>query len=252
MKEQIELATKWLKEQDVEGCLTGSTLLGYFEGGNQDLDVFLYNEKAFAKLYYAMYYNPMFTILDPLEKWKADKYMTSKEKPFAKFGLTTLKFTWNTCIDINIILKKNCDNIFSVLSSFDMDIICKGYDLQTKQELDLTNGSTITKVANYNKWNNSFYSDEVWEISRVLRQFQRCIKYESRLYDCSAVAEKYLDLINNIEKYESIFKSTNFNEKLEITKHNTKILKEIIIIWLKTRTITDEEAKLLDETIKNL
>ena len=54
MKQQIENSIDWIKEQDVDGCITGSCLLDYFEG--QDVDVFLYNEKSFTKLFYAMYH----------------------------------------------------------------------------------------------------------------------------------------------------------------------------------------------------
>ena len=41
MKEQISNVIDFLKGTDVAGCITGSCLLGYFEG--QDVDVFLYN-----------------------------------------------------------------------------------------------------------------------------------------------------------------------------------------------------------------
>ena len=43
MKEQINSAIEWIKTQDIEGCITGSCLLEYFEG--QDIDVFCYSLK---------------------------------------------------------------------------------------------------------------------------------------------------------------------------------------------------------------
>ena len=72
MKEQISNVIDFLKGTDVAGCITGSCLLGYFEG--QDVDVFLYNEGAFNKLLYCLYYNPMFLIIEPLEQWKFDEW----------------------------------------------------------------------------------------------------------------------------------------------------------------------------------
>lgn len=250
MKEQVENAIKWIKEQPIQGTITGSCLLDYFPGA--DIDVFVYNEKSFNKILFAMYHNPMFTILDEMENWKFQRYINVEEKAYSKFGITTIKFTWNTCIDINVVLKKNCSNIFSVLSSFDMDIICRGYDIEAKEYLDLTNNSTVFKIASWNKWNPMYHSDEVWAISRVLRQLERCFKYHKRGYNCDAVVHKYIELMDNIEKYESIFSSQNFNEKLKDTKTNISVLKQICDAWLTTHEISDDEIILLKETIKLL
>ena len=250
MKQQVESAIKWIKEQPIQGCITGSCLLDYFEGA--DVDVFVYNEKSFNKILFAMLHNPMFTILDEMENWKFQRYINVEEKSYSKFGITTIKFTYNTCIDINVVLKKNCNNIFSVLSSFDMDLISKGYDIEAKEYLDLTNGSAVSKIASWNKWNPMYHSDEVWAISRVLRQLERTFKYSKRGYNTDAVVIKYMELIGNIEKYESIFSSENFNEKLKLTKLNIAVLKQICQVWLETHTISDDEIKLLKETIKLL
>jgi hypothetical protein len=250
MKQQVENAIKWIKEQPIQGCITGSCLLDYFEGA--DVDVFVYNEKSFNKILFAMFHNPMFTILDEMENWKFQRYINVEEKTYSKFGITTIKFTYNTCIDINVVLKKNCNNIFSVLSSFDMDIICKGYDIEAKEYLDLTNGGGVSKIASWNRWNPMYHSDEVWAISRVLRQLERTFKYSKRGYNTDAVVIKYMELIDNIERYESIFASENFNEKLKLTKLNISVLKQLCEVWLKTHTISDDEIKLLKETIKLL
>ena len=249
MKEQIDKAIEFLKEQDVDGCITGSCLLEYFEG--QDVDLFLYSEKSFTKLFYAMYHNPMFTILDKLEIWKADSFM-NKESFSNKHhtGVTTIKFMYNTCIPVNIILKKNCTNIFGVLSSFDINIICKGYDLKAKEYLDLT--TSPGKETSWNKWNPAFSSSEVWQVSRVLRQLERCFKYHKRGYNTDAVIHKYIELINKIQEFESIFNSENFNEKLKISQENTRIVKQICEVWLKTHEITEEQIALLQTKIKEI
>ena len=248
MKGQIENAIDFVTNQDVKGCITGSCLLDYFE--NQDVDVFLYNEKSFTKLLYTLHHNPMFTILDPKEEWKFNRFTNHDEKIFKGPGINTIKFTYNTCIDVNLVLKRNCTNIFSVLESFDMDIICKGYDIKSKQYLDLTNGSTITKVASWNKWNPAYISDEIWRVSRILRQLERCFKYYKRGYNTDPVVLKYLEIMGTLEKYESIFDSELFNEKLGNLKENIVLTKGLCNTWLENHSITEDETKLLKEIIK--
>jgi hypothetical protein len=250
MQQQIENAIIYLKQQDVDGCITGSCLLDYFEG--QDVDVFLYNEKAFTKLFYAMYHNPMFTILDKLELWKAEMFMNKESFSNSKHvsGVQTIKFMYNTCVPINIIFKKNCTNIFSVLSSFDINIICKGYDLKTKEYLDLT--TNPGKIASWNKWNPAFQNTEIWSVSRILRQLERCFKYHKRGYNTDAIIHKYIELINTLQEFQSVFSSENFNEKLKITQENTLIIKQICQIWLTTHEISDEQIELLKQKIKEI
>lgn len=249
MKEQINNAIEWIKKQPIKGCITGSCLLDYYEG--QDVDVFTYDEKSFAKLLFAMYHNNMFTILDPLEKWKFEQYINKDDSTFFKFGLITIKFTYNTCIPINIVYKKKAKDIFSVISSFDLDIICKGYDIETKQYLDLSENKG-TKIATWNKWNTAFYGGEIWQISRVLRQMERVIKYHKRGYNTDAVALRYIELIDKIQEFHSIFNSDNFNEKLKITQANTLVIKQICELWLKTHEITDEQLELLKIKMKEI
>ena len=248
MKEQIDAVVEFIKQQPVKGCITGSCLLDYFEG--QDVDVFLYNEKSFNKLLFAMHHNPMFTILDKLENWKFEQYINKDEATFKKFGLVTIKFLYNTCVPVNLILKKSCNNIFAVLSSFDIDIICKGYDIQTKKYLDLTGNNG--RVANWNLWNPNFYSDELWQISRILRQLERCFKYHKRGYNTDKVVLKYIDMIGEIQEFQNIFSSENFDEKLKITQENTLIVKEICLLWLKTHEISDEQIELLKTKINHI
>lgn len=250
MKEQIDNTVNYLKTINAKGCITGSAMLGYFE--NQDIDVFAYNEKSFTKLYYILRLNPMFQILEKLELWKADSFEERDFNSKNTGGVTTIKLMYNTCVPVNIILKKNATNIFSVLSSFDMDIISKGYDLETKQYLDLSGDSQITKIASINKWNPAFSSNEIWQISRVLRQLERCIKYHKRGYNTDNVVLKYLELINKLEEYQSIFSSEAFNERLKIIKENVAILKEICNIWLKTHEISDEGLVLLQQKIREI
>jgi len=252
MKENIEKAIAWIKEQPIKGCITGSSLIGYFEGENQDVDLFAYDEKSFTKILFAMYHNNLFQIIDPIEKWKFEQYINKNQDNFYKFGLVTIKFTYNTCIPVNIILKKKSTDIFSVLSTFDMNIIAKGYDIETKQMLDLSGIEEDCKTVSWNTWNTSYYSNEVWEISRILRQLERCFKYHKRGYNTDAVVHKYIDLISIIQKQDDIFSSSNYSEKLELKKKNTKVIKKLCELWLKTHEISPEQREVLKEKIKEI
>lgn len=249
MEQQILNAVEWLKSQDIKGCITGSCLLGYFDG--QDVDLFVYDEKSFNKILFAMYYNPLFTILDPLEKWKFEQYINKEGAGYKKLGLVTIKFYYNTCVPVNIILKKNNSNIFEILSSFDMDIISKGYDIQTKKYLDLSE-NLPDKQATWNKWNNAFYNPEIWQVSRLLRQLQRVFKYHDRGYNTDALVIKYLELIDGILEYQSIFNSVNYNDKLDTLKLQLETVKEFCTTWLATHSIDEEELELLSKIIKTI
>lgn len=249
MKEHIDYIVEYLKKQPIKGCITGSCLLGYFD--NQDVDLFVYDEKSFAKILFNLQYNSSFLILDPLEQWKLDQYLNKESNNKSKFGITTIKFVYNTCVPVNIILKKNCTNIFSVISSFDMDIICKGYDIETRQYLDLSE-KLPDNQATWNKWNTNFYDPELWQIGRILRQLERVIKYYKRGYNTDPVCLKYIELIDEVQKFQDIFNSDNFSEGLKIRKENSKIVKQICEIWLKTHEISDDQLKLLKEKIKEI
>ena len=84
-----------------------------------------------------------------------------------------------------------------------MDIIAKGFDIETQQYLDLSE-NLPNKQATWNKWNTNFYDPELWQISRILRQLERIIKYHKRGYNTDAVVHKYIDLIRQstgVSKY---------------------------------------------------
>lgn len=249
MKEQINNAVEWLKLQNVDGCITGSCLLDYFEG--QDVDVFVYNESSFTKLLYSMYFNPRFLLIEKLEEWKFKEWTTKDyKKSLKKMGLVTIKFKYNTCIDVNVIYKEKSKSIFDVLSTFDLNIICKGFDLKTKKILDLTDNPG--KIADYNKWNLNFESPDIWSISRLLRQFMRVIKYHERGYNTDKVVLKYKSILEDLMQFENIYNSVLVDQKVDNIKTNGKILIAIMDKWLENHNITDEEKTLLNNKIKEI
>ena len=67
-----------------------------------------------------------------------------------------------------------------------------------------------------------------------------------------AVVVKYIELIEEVQKYQSIFDSDSFNETLKIRKRNTKVVKQICEVWLKTHEMSEEQLELLKEKIKEI
>lgn len=251
MKEQQQNLIEYIKSlKNMRGCITGSSLLPEYHEGS-DVDLFMYDVKSFTKMYYTLINNPMFTILDATEQWKA-KMFENKEEKYGKVPIITIKIHYNTAIPLNLILKKDSTDIFSTLSSFDLNLICKGFCLQAREYLDLTENSVTTKIVNVNKWNPRYNSDNIWDLSRVFRQFSRVIKYHNRGYNTDAVAIRYKEILEDIIEFENIFKSEKMEEKLNSIKINGEILIKVIDVWLKTKTITSEELSLIEETVNKL
>lgn len=246
MKEQIENAITFLKETDVAACITGSCMLDYFEGA--DIDIFTYNEGAFNKLLYCLFYNPQFLIVEPLEQWKFEEFSKKGHSSLDKFGLVSIKFKYNMCVDINVIFKKYNKTPFDVIASFDMDIVCKAYDIQTKKELDLRE-YLGDKVATWNKWNKMFYTNDTWDTWRLMRQFERCIKYHDRGYDVTAVVDKYIDICKRLLSKENVFKSDKGTAHYEKVVQETELILQILETWKETKTISPEDLQIIKTII---
>jgi len=245
MKEQINNALELLKKQDVNGCITGSVLLDYFEGA--DIDLFMYDKSSFNKLLFFMHYNPMFTILDPLEKHKFHEYINEDKSSLESIGLITIKFKYNLCIDVNVVFKKFHKNIFDVLSNFDLDIISNGYDIKTGKLLSLRETSGLEGT--WNRWNTSFYKSDFWSTKRLLRQFERVIKYTQRGYNLDSVTDKYIELIEEIIKTENFYKSEKGSKYFNDTMEQFQIVLKILKIWKTEHKMTEEQLLILKSII---
>lgn len=237
MKEHIENAIKLLKDQDIQGCVTGSCLLDYFEG--QDIDIFMYNKSSFTKLLFFMHYNPMFTILDPLEQHKFDDFINSDKSSLEQLGLITIKFKYNLLIDINIIYKKHQNNCFDVVSNFDLDIITTAYDIQTQKTISLR--ESVGMVGTWNKWNTAFYKADFWGTKRLLRQFERVVKYTQRGYDLTSVTDKYIEIVEEIIKTENFYKTEKGKKFITDTVEQFEVVLKILQSWKKDQKITPDE-----------
>lgn len=245
MKEQVDNLIEILKQQDINGCITGSCLLEYFEGA--DVDVFCYDEQSFTALLYFMKYNKMFTVLDPLEIYKLDQYLKQGKSSLESIGLITIKFKYNLCIDCNITFKKFHKNIFDVLSNFDLDIIATGFDIKTKKSLSLR--ESTGKVGYWNKWNTAYYKSDLWSCKRLLRQFSRVIKYTERGYNLDEVTDKYISLIEEILAKENVYKSEKGIIFYDKTQKEFEIVLKILQLWKKDKVMSKENLLVLQSLI---
>lgn len=258
MEQNIKNAISWIKDakifdKPINGCLAGSCMLNtYFEG--MDIDIFVYSSVEFINVLWKLYYDDNFQLLSPQELWKFEKSISeSKWKKEHKLGLSSMKFTWNTCIPVNIIFKNNKTNIFDVLSSFDMDIVALGYDLKSRSYLDLGNAENRkNKIASFNKWNKEFDNPSIWSVTKMLRQTTRIIKYYKRGYNTDEVVLKYIELIDKILKDQNIFDSPKYDILLKTAKTNFGLIKKIFNMWLKNHKITDAELELINTKIKEI
>lgn len=245
MKEQIDNAIELIKKQDVNGCITGSVLLDYFEGA--DIDIFMYDKSSFNKLLFFMHYNPMFTILDKLELHKFNEYINEDKSSLDSIGLITIKFKYNLCIDVNVVFKKFHKNIFDVLSNFDLDIIANGYDIKTGNYLSLRTTSGLEGT--WNKWNTSYYKCNLWSCKRLLRQFSRVVKYTERGYNLETVTDKYIALIEEILSLDNIYKTEKGSLFYEKTQKEFEIVLKILQIWKVEKKMTSENLLVLQTLI---
>ena len=213
---QINKTIEILKHTDIDGCITGSSMLGEnFDTWSDvpDIDVFVYqpNQQLYAidLLMFKYGFEPM----NAGEKWKIDRVKSRGMQKSAY--LSTVKLIKNGVI-VNISYKTGKNNMFNVLSSFDMSIIMIGYDIKKKILLDLRCGWGDMVVEDPNHyWSNStrvavpnplrdqdvdMYGVEMW-----VRQFDRCIKYWNRGFDTRPMAKFYIDSVNRVISDGALF-----------------------------------------------
>ncbi len=245
MKEHINDAIKLLKEQDINGCITGSCLLDYFEG--QDIDLFTYDKSSFTKILYYMFYNPMFTILDPLEKHKFEQFTTEDKSSLDTLGLITIKFKYNLLVDVNVIYKKFNKTCFDVVSNFDLDIVTAAYDIKTGKTISLRESRGFEGT--WNRWNSSFYKIDFWGTKRLLRQFERVVKYTQRGYNLSSVTDKYISIVEEILNTDNIYKTEKGNKYHNDNIEQFEIVLKILQAWKKELKMTPEQLLILKTLI---
>ena len=247
MEEHFNNVIDILKKQDIDACITGSCMLGFNPEWNQDIDVFCYDKPSFNKLLFYMFYNGLFIIDDPLEQHKFNEYINNDKSSLDSIGLITIKFKYNLLIDVNIIYKKFQNNIFDVLSNFDLDLITTGYDIKTGKQFSLRESTGLEGT--WNRWNKSFYKTDIWSTKRLLRQFERVVKYTNRGYNLDSVTDKYISIVEEILKTENFYKTEKGTKFYADTIQQFEIVLKILKIWKVEHVMSPEQILILKTLI---
>jgi hypothetical protein len=94
----------------------------------------------------------------------------------------------------------------------------------------------------WNRWNQVFYKKEdFWSVKRVLRQFDRVIKYTERGYDLSEVTDKYIEIVEENLRVENYYKSEKGNLYFDNTMKQFEVVLKILQAWKVNQKITPEE-----------
>ena len=244
--EKINSTINELKELGVYGCITGSSMLEVdFDEWESvpDIDVFVYYQNEALYLACMLMFKHGFEPANDGEAWKLDRMRKAMRQKDS--FLQTLKLKRDGVI-VNITFKNGKTNMLAVLSSFDMSIIMKGYDIETKSMMDLRVGSDLMVPEDPNgKWSEDknvavpnplrkqdvdMYGAEMW-----IRQFDRVIKYWNRGFDTRPMAEFYIKLINGVIDKGALFStdkaSANYREFVETYEP----LRDKMVEWLNDK-----------------
>lgn len=235
-----------IKTTDINGCITGSSMLDEnFDMWDSvpDVDVFVYYE---PQLQHAIDTLVMIHGFEPLsegEAWKIERIKNrgmQKDKP-----LSTVKLKKDDVI-VNVTWKKSKNNVFSVLASFDMSIIMKGYDIPSHVMYDLRcRDSLFVPEDPDGKWSNDpkvavpnplrkqdvdMYGAEMW-----VRQFDRVIKYWNRGFDTRPMARFYIELIDGVIRKGQLFTTDKSSAAFQEFINTYEPLKAKMVEWLNQK-----------------
>lgn len=235
-----------LKEMDVYGCITGSSMLDCdFDMWDQhpDIDVFVYYANETLHLARVLIDCHGFEPATEGEAWKLDRIRKAKRQKDAYLQTVKLK---RGDVVVNITFKYGKTNMLAVLSSFDMSIIMVGYDIETKTMLDLRvgNGQVVPEDPT-DKWSNDkmvavpnplrkqdvdMYGVEMW-----VRQYDRVIKYWNRGFDTRKMARFYIELINGVIEKGRLFNSAKSEASYNEFVATYEPLRDKMVEWLNDK-----------------
>lgn len=243
--EKIHSTIEILKQTDINGCITGSSMLpdaNFDEWDNvPDIDVFVYTETQLLYAVDLMMYKYDFEPLSDGEWWKVNRCRNHGFQRNAP--LSTVKIAKDDVV-INITYKKGKTGMISVLESFDMTTIMVGYDIRHKFGIDMRsrnikvfgdNGAwpEDPKVAKPNPLRDQdvdMYGVEMW-----VRQFDRVIKYWKRGIDTRPMAQFYIDLINGVIEKGQLFQTDKSSQAYSEFINTYEPLRDKMIAWLKDK-----------------
>jgi len=226
-----------LKGSDIYGCITGSCMLVNecdldTWDAVPDIDIFVYTPEAFVEAFTELKYRYGFNELTKGEAWKQKRTI---EHGLQKSALTTTKLERDGVI-VNVSCRKNQHTVLDVISAFDMSIIMRGYDIKTKQLLDMRGDEKWT--ASPNPYRNQDY--DLYTVDQWIRQFDRVKKYWDRGFDTRPMARFYIQMIDGVLDVGSLFDSEKATGLFEEFASNFKECRAKIETWLKDKEDIDE------------
>lgn len=246
MKGKMNEAIDLLKKLNINGCITGSSMIdGDYDNweSQPDIDLFVYAKPQLqyaANMLIQMY---GFTPLNAGEQWKINRLNNYESKK--KMPVETLKIMKDGII-VNISYKENKTNIFDVLASFDMSIIMVGYDIKKHVLLDLRCGwANMVREDEDNRWSPSIniaYPNplrdqdvDMYGVQMWVRQFDRVIKYWNRGYDTRPMAKFYIKLIDGVLETGKLFSTEKGEVAFNAFVETYEPLKNRMVEWLKDK-----------------
>lgn len=226
-----------LKETDIFGCITGSSLWAYdtdISGWDSDVDIFVYSEMAFMDAV-AQVKALGWHLATGGEQWK---WKRTKEHGLKKTKggqpMCTLKLDREGWPQVNISIKPHQGSVCDVITAFDQTCIMAGWDIKKRIMLDFRDmwtGDKWTSMLNpLRDQDYEAYTTKTW-----LRQTDRLQKYHDRGFDVSIATKGYIDMINGTLEIGNLFPqseaSVEFfaattNEFKSIADSLSKFLKE--------------------------
>lgn len=242
---QIHEVIGMLKATDINGCITGSSMLPDVDFDTwdnvPDVDVFVYNESQLLYATDLLMYKYGFEPITEGEVWKIKRV---REFGFqTRAPLSTLKLGLGDVV-VNVTWKKGKTGMISVLESFDMTAIMIGYDIRHKFGIDMRcrnievfddqgawpDHPWIAKPNPLRDQDVDMYGTEMW-----VRQFDRVIKYWKRGIDTRPMAKFYIELVDGVIKKGQLFQTDKSTQAYQEFITTYEPLREKMVSWLKDK-----------------
>lgn len=248
-KERITEVSEKIKETDIEGCITGSSLADWDmedDANVPDIDIFTYSPYAMVHaidvIEYKMGFHPGGDPIttDEGEMWKAAKMRKSGR---GSRDIATCKLTDGEIV-INVSNRKYENSAMDVIARFDMSIVLAAYDIPSGTMLDMRDckaKSDIAKIIGVERGDehtavpNPFRSFDgtTWNASKWLRQWDRVIKYANRGFDTVPMAKFYRYMIDEVVNGGQMFKTEASKKSYEAFVEEFSDLAVKIDEWIK-------------------
>jgi len=241
--ERIENTIELLKQTDIDGCITGSSLTGQdFDSwqSRPDIDIFCYSPQAQVHALDVLRYelglrpgkeDPR---ADKGESWKRDRIMVVRGRKREE-KLSTVSYTNEArSVVVNVSRKPNQEKAMDVIANFDMSIVMMAHDIPTGLDLDLRTlkaPNKMTAVPNPLRRMDG----TLWNASSWLRQWDRVIKYWNRGFDTRPMARFYKDMLADVIEQGSMFQTERANDAYEVFVKEFEQVGAKINAWLKDK-----------------